>query len=241
VVQARLAARGVRSLAYDRSGMGLSEPGPAPRDGLAIVGDLERLLAEVGEDGPLVLVGHSMAGLHICLFSGRNRDRVRGLVLVDAVTPSMARDSRVRGAAMHYQRFSRAAAAIAGAGLLGPLRGLGDTIGLTGAAKDHKRWAFADADHNRTSADEVIQWEAAASQALAVGPLDTAWPVAVVSAGAADADSRVKALQSEPALASDRGHIAHVAGAGHASLLGVRFADAIVDGVEHVLKPVWAS
>jgi pimeloyl-ACP methyl ester carboxylesterase len=28
MVQARLAARGVRSLAYDRAGLGLSDPGP---------------------------------------------------------------------------------------------------------------------------------------------------------------------------------------------------------------------
>src|SRR5580658_5794303 len=44
-VQAKLAAEGLRSLAYDRAGLGVSDPGPMPRDSNAIVGDLEILLA----------------------------------------------------------------------------------------------------------------------------------------------------------------------------------------------------
>ena len=36
VVQEKLAAKGLRSLAYDRAGLGYSDPGPEPRDGRAI-------------------------------------------------------------------------------------------------------------------------------------------------------------------------------------------------------------
>ena len=236
VVQQRLAGRGLRSLAYDRAGLGLSESGPAPRDGLAIAYDLERLLAAAGEPGPYVLVGHSMAGLHICLFAGRNPDRVAGLVLVDAVTPVMARDPRVRRSAARYQGFSRGVAAVAKAGLLRPFRRWGDTIGLEGEAAAHKRWALADPRHNRTAADEVIEWEAAVSQALSARPLDPAWPVAVVTAGALRTGARVKALQSQPAEAARHRHVDHVVGANHASLLGLRHADPIVAAVEQVLK-----
>ena len=74
-VQARLADQGVRSLAYDRAGLGYSDPGPEPRDSLAIAVDLERLLASIGETGPLILCGHSMAGLHVRLFAARNPGR----------------------------------------------------------------------------------------------------------------------------------------------------------------------
>ena len=42
-VQAKLAAEGLRSIAYDRAGLGQSDPGPAPRDSRAIVTDLEAL------------------------------------------------------------------------------------------------------------------------------------------------------------------------------------------------------
>jgi pimeloyl-ACP methyl ester carboxylesterase len=230
VVQERLAGRGLRSLAYDRAGMGLSDPGPSPRDGLAIAKDLERLLTAAGEAGPLVLVGHSMAGLHAYLFAGRNPGRIAGLVLVDAIDPAMATDRRVVRGAANYRRFAHVWAAAASVGLFGPLRRWGDTIGLDGAAQAHKRWALADARHNRTAAEEVAHWEAAVSQALAAGPLDPAWPVAVVTAGAPA--TRLKAMQ---ALAAT-GWVDHVAGANHASLLGRAFADPIVAAVEQVLK-----
>ena len=45
-----------------------------------------------------------------------------------------------------------------------------------------------------------------------------------------------KALESAPAHASRHGYVEHVHGANHASLLGRKFADPIVAGVEHVLK-----
>src|ERR1700729_529087 len=46
VVQEKLAAKGLSSLAYDRAGLGHSDPGPKPRDGKAIVSDLAALLRE---------------------------------------------------------------------------------------------------------------------------------------------------------------------------------------------------
>jgi len=236
VVQAKLAARGLRSLAYDRAGLGLSDVGPAPRDGLAIARDLEALLAALGEAGPRVLVGHSMAGLHVRLFAARNPGRVAGIVLVDAATPEMAATTAARRVVAAYQIVSAAAAAAAAASLLKPFAGRGDTIGLAPEPARHKRWAFADAGHNRVSAEEVRRWPDCVAQGLAAGPLDPAWPVAVVTAGAARSGSARKAQQAAPAAASAHGWVRHVAGAGHATLLGPRFADAVVEGIEHVLK-----
>jgi pimeloyl-ACP methyl ester carboxylesterase len=234
VVQEQLAARGIHSIAYDRAGMALSDPGPAPRDSLAIVSDLERLLAAIGEAGPFVVVGHSMAGLHIHLFAVRNPDKVAGLVFVDAITPALAADPWVKRGAVHYVRFSRAAAWAASKGLLKPLSVWGDQIGLTPLAARHKRWAFADAAHNRVAADEVVQWEASVAQAAAAGVLNPDWPVAVVLAGPAQAPPRQKAAQGEPAARSPRGYQDRVTKARHASLIGVRFADAVVRGIVHV-------
>jgi pimeloyl-ACP methyl ester carboxylesterase len=234
VVQERLAARAIRSIAYDRAGMALSDPGPAPRDGLAIVADLEKLLAALEEPGPFVVVGRSMAGLHIHLFAARNPDKVAGLVFVDAITPALAADPWVRRGAGHYIRFARAAAWAASKGLLGPLSPWGDQIGLTVEAARHKRWAFADAAHNRTAADEVVQWEAAVAQAAAAGTLNPDWPVAVILAGPAKAPPKQMALQTAPARQSPRGYQERVAKARHASLVGARFADAVVRGIVHV-------
>src|SRR5580698_1905089 len=86
-VQEGLAAAGLRSIAYDRAGLGLSDFGPSPRDSDAIAADLEALLAAIDEPGPLIVCGHSMAGMHVRVFAGRNAARIRGLVLVDATTP----------------------------------------------------------------------------------------------------------------------------------------------------------
>jgi pimeloyl-ACP methyl ester carboxylesterase len=234
VVQERLAARGVASIAYDRAGLGQSDPGPRPRDGLAVAADLEALLAAAGETGPFIHVGHSMAGLHAHLFAARNPDRIAGLVLVDAATPASELDPAARKIAAHYIGFAKAVAWAAGAGLLHPLTPLGDTIGLGAEGAALKRWAFARAGHNRAAADEVVQWPAAARQALAAGPLDPAWPVAVVTAGPSLPGEPLRRLMTEPARASRRGHAVNVAAANHASLLGRRFADAVVDAIEHV-------
>lgn len=234
VVQQRLAARGLRSIAYDRAGMGLSDRGPAPRDGLAIASDLEKLLAAIGERGPFILVGHSMAGLHTHLFAGRNPRQVAGLVLVDAIDPESAAHPMVRRYAAHFGRLSRLAAGAASLGLFKPLKVMGDRIELTEEASPHKRWAFAHGPHNRAAADEVQHWETAAQQAREAGALDPAWPVAVVTAGPVRGFAWHKTMQAKPAQTSRHGHVANIAEASHANLLGRRHADAIVEAVLHV-------
>ncbi len=239
VVQDRLASRGFASLAYDRAGLGLSDPGPEPRDGDAIGADLEAILAREAAEGPLILAGHSMAGLHVHHSAARHPGRVAGLVLVDATTPASMDSKLVSTVVGHFAGAARLAAWGAGAGLFKPLSGtgLGDRIGLDGDIGGATRWPFADAAHNPWAAEEVAQWPAAARQALAAGDLDPDWPVAVILAGPADPRSGLKTLQMAPALASRHGMVEHVAGANHASILAGPYADVIVRGVEHV----WAA
>jgi pimeloyl-ACP methyl ester carboxylesterase len=236
VVQARLAAQGVRSCAYDRAGLGFSDPGPAPRDGLAIVGDLESLLAASGERGPFILCGHSMAGLHLRLFAARNPDKVAGIVLVDATTPEAMDVKLVRQFVGQFANLSRLAAWGAQGGLFKPLTGtsLADKIGLEGAAQAEKRWAFASGRHNAWAAEEVRQWPLTATEAREAGAFNPDWPVAVITAGAPNGRAGWKDTQTAPARASRHGFIEHVDGAGHATLLGVGFADQVVRGINHV-------
>jgi pimeloyl-ACP methyl ester carboxylesterase len=236
VVQDRLAARGLASLAYDRAGLGLSEPGPKPRDGLAVMRDLEALLLAMGESGPLILCGHSMAGLHVHLFAARHPERVVGLVLVDATTPASMDSRFVSVFVGQFAGAARLAAWGAGAGLLSPLAGtgFGDQIGLEGPVGAEKRWAFADRDHNAWASEEVNHWPNDARQAREAGVLDPNLPVSVVLAGTPDSRNALKALQMAPAKASRAGHVEHAAGATHATVLGGKYADAIVRGVEEV-------
>jgi pimeloyl-ACP methyl ester carboxylesterase len=240
-VQARLSAAGLRSLAYDRAGLGWSDPGPEPRDSPAIVGDLEALLAALGETGPLVVCGHSMAGLHLRLFAGRNAQRVRALVLVDAVTPEASDHPRAVQMVGHFNSLSKLAAWGAKAGLVRPLAGpLGDAIGLPSLASAEKRRAFADPAHNRWAAAEVAAWHDSADQARAAGPYDPELPIAVVLTGDGRRPSARHAFQTAPAEASRHGVVIHVPRANHASLLGERHAGHIVRAilsVETAAKP----
>ena len=233
--QEALGAAGWRSCAYDRAGMGFSPPGPAPRDGVAIVTDFEKLVAASGEKGPFILVGHSMAGLRLREYAGRNPDKIAGLVLVDAATPEATSGSMSRFVTA-FATASRWAARGASIGLFKPLAqtSMGDKIGLPPAAGAEKRWAFANGRHNRTSAQEVSLWREAAAQAAAVPAYDPAWPVAVVTAGPVKGREAWKAIQSAPATASKHGYVDHVEAATHTRLLGEGFAGHIVKAVAFV-------
>jgi pimeloyl-ACP methyl ester carboxylesterase len=82
-VQPRIAAK-TRVCAYDRAGVGFSDPGPMPRDGAAIARDLDLGLKAARIPGPYVVVGHSAGGLYARLFAARRRRDLVGLVFVDS-------------------------------------------------------------------------------------------------------------------------------------------------------------
>ena len=237
VVQRKLADRGQRSCAYDRAGLGFSDPGPEPRDGLAVVSDLEKLLQAAGEPGPFILVGHSMAGLHVRLFQARNPGEVAGVVLVDATTPEAAEHPELRSFVSQFTALSNMAGWGASFGLFKPFAGaFGDKIGVTGEAAAEKRWAFGHGPHNRAAAAEVEQWMATSAQAARAGRFPPALPVAVVTAGSANSGWQL--LQAAPARASRHGHVENVAAASHADILGTKHADAVVRGIDHVIGAI---
>lgn len=236
VVQQRLADRGLRSLAYDRAGLGYSDPGPRPRDGRAIVADLETLLSRVGESGPLILVGHSMGGLLLRVFVGRNRERVTGVVLVDAVTPETIESPAAARAINGFLGAMKLVGRWAGLGFMKPFALVaGDKIGLEGEASTEKRRIYGLASHAHWSAEEVMHWPATSAQGREIGHYHPDLPVAVVNAGGTRLGARLKAIQAAPAHASARGYLADIAGANHSTLLGKRFADPIIVGIEHVM------
>jgi pimeloyl-ACP methyl ester carboxylesterase len=239
VVQDKLAASGLRSLAYDRAGLGHSDPGPGPRDGRALNDVLEALLDVLGETGPIVLCGHSMGGLMVRLFALERTRPLAGLVLVDAVTPDILELPGGTPAVRGFGRLLQAVGHGARFGLMVPVSLLtGNLIGLPGEAGREKRRVHALASHARGAAAEVTAWPATSALAGAA-ELPPELPVAVVTAGAGRGRGPIRAIQEAPARRSQHGRIEHVAGANHANLLGPRYAEAIVRGVLHVLaQPV---
>ena len=77
-------AKFARVCSYDRAGYGWSNAGTEPRSSLQIAHELKQLLQAAGERGPYVLVGHSMGGYDIRVYTGQYPNDVVGMVLVDA-------------------------------------------------------------------------------------------------------------------------------------------------------------
>ena len=77
-------ATSTRVCAYDRAGLGWSEPGPSPRSPQQFATELHDLLANAGVPGPYVLVVHSISGKTARLFASKHPNDVAGIVLIDA-------------------------------------------------------------------------------------------------------------------------------------------------------------
>jgi len=72
---------------YDRAGEGWSDPAPTARDSATIVNDLHELLQRAPVAGPYVLVGHSIGGEYVRIFTAKFPSEVAGVVLVDSTHP----------------------------------------------------------------------------------------------------------------------------------------------------------
>jgi pimeloyl-ACP methyl ester carboxylesterase len=81
-----------RVCSYDRAGFGWSDTRPTSRDAAHIAAELHRLLSRAGIAGPIVLMGHSIAGLYIRDYVIHYPDNVAGLIFVDSSTPFQDRN-----------------------------------------------------------------------------------------------------------------------------------------------------
>jgi pimeloyl-ACP methyl ester carboxylesterase len=84
----RTVAATTRVCSYDRPGYGWSDPSDTPRDAETVGRELDALLKSAGEKGPFIIVGHWLGGAYARMFAVQQRDKVVGLVLVDATSPS---------------------------------------------------------------------------------------------------------------------------------------------------------
>ena len=76
-------AKVTRVVAYDRAGLGWSDPSPQPHDAVQNARELHAALEKLNIPAPYVLAGHSYGGLTVRAFTALYRDEVAGLVLVD--------------------------------------------------------------------------------------------------------------------------------------------------------------
>jgi pimeloyl-ACP methyl ester carboxylesterase len=76
-----------RACAYDRAGMGWSDPVAGDRTIRDFVDDLHGALSQAGEHPPYLMVGHSAGGVVVRAYQAAHPDEVTALVLVDIATP----------------------------------------------------------------------------------------------------------------------------------------------------------
>lgn len=117
-VQERVAREGdLRACAYDRAGLGWSEPAEGPRTSRRMATELHAVLERAGVEPPYVLVGHSLGGYNVRLVAEAHPDEVAGIVLAESAheeqwerLPEAAR-ALVPAAAAGYRRTAGAARA----------------------------------------------------------------------------------------------------------------------------------
>lgn len=80
-------AQSTRVCSYDRAGMGWSDVSPRSRDGLTMARELRTLLRNAGEQGPYIVVGHSLGGILARIFAEEYENEIAGVVLVDSSHP----------------------------------------------------------------------------------------------------------------------------------------------------------
>ena len=83
-----------RACSYDRAGIMWSEPGPRPRDGETIAGELGAALDAAGERGPYVLVGHAFGGAYVRIFAGRIQTMCAAWCWLSQAIRRCSRDTR---------------------------------------------------------------------------------------------------------------------------------------------------
>jgi len=76
-----------RVCSYDRAGFGWSEARPGIRDSDAISRELYGLVTQAAIAKPFILMGHSIAGIHMRAYAARHPEDVAGIVFIDGSTP----------------------------------------------------------------------------------------------------------------------------------------------------------
>jgi pimeloyl-ACP methyl ester carboxylesterase len=236
-VQTRLVAQGVRSCAYDRAGLGFSDPGPLPRDANNLVSDLEAWLKAKGEAGPYVLVAHSMGGLETRMFAARHPAQIAGVVLVDTTSPDLAGTPDGRVFLKSYIIFSRLAEGLSRLGVLHVIAPvLGDQEGLTGDAHREMIYFFGSRQHQRYAIAEISQAYVRGKEALAAGQMDPGIPVTAIIFDGEDGESMAWGpARTGEARASRHGSVVALTHTAHPELIGPKHADTVVTAINGVM------
>ena len=235
-----------RVLAYDRAGMGLSDPAPSFRDGVTLTTELHALLEAAQVPRPVVLVGHSYGGLLARLYAARWPGEVAGMVLVESSHADQF--GRTVAARRRLVRFSQVMPILPVAARLGIVRAVLTFLPtairtLPSDARDRQLAFMAGSGQWDAIVRELAAWDSTNAEVRAMaGPLGDR-PLRVLTAGGTSrAWGRWRSLQSDLTALSTRSAHQVVPGAGHATLIeDARYAPSVVAAIHEVVDAVRAE
>ena len=229
-------ARTVRSVSYDRAGLGWSQPSRRPRDAQTIAMELRDALREAAIEPPYVLAGHSFGGMPVRTFADLYPELTAGLVLVDASHP----DQWVRWPTPHADKMLEVSQRIFGwLGWLGILRALnlsrGISAGLPARQVAELRAGAALPGFAATEAAQIHSWAASREQLNAAQPLGDL-PLAVLAVSEQPVGGELlTALQRDLAELTENASFEVVQGASHESLISNReYARVVATAIREV-------
>ena len=228
----------IRSVAYDRAGLGWSRRSRRQRDAQTIAIELRDALRIAGIAPPYVLAGHSFGGLPVRAFADLYPELTAGLVLVDASHP----DQWVRWPTPHADRILEVSQRIFGwLGWFGVLRALnlarGIAAGLPARQAAELRAAAALPGYAATEAAQIRSWSVSREQVNAAAPLGDL-PLAVLAVSDQPVGGELlTALQHELAELTENASIEVVQGASHESLVSNReHARVVANAIQAVVQ-----
>lgn len=96
----------MRVIRYDRAGIGHSDECTTARDPETIARELHTLLEKAGEEPPYIMMGHSLGGPYIRVFTEIYPDEVKAMFFLDATHPDhVARTNAIKETDFKYKAY----------------------------------------------------------------------------------------------------------------------------------------
>jgi pimeloyl-ACP methyl ester carboxylesterase len=233
-----------RVVAYDRAGLGWSDPGTTPRDAAKSARQLHALLQAASIPAPYVLAGHSYGGLVMRMFADLYPDEVVGMALVDSSHPDQWAAIPASKGGQTVASANRVTALLCRFGIMRVFRLEKSFIeGLPPQQYEEMRAYLARPEPWIVGAEGLTAWrDLSRDQVNATKNLGSL-PLVVLSVTEQDmyADALTRLQNELPALSSNSKHIT-VEGATHYTLVSKQeYAQQVSDAILGVLDAARAK